>query len=280
MNFLRAFWQELTTAATGDGLAAGTTNNFTPHAQQVLALARKEADRYNHNFVGTEHLLLGLTALPEARGASVLVKLGLNLDALRLEIERLVGTGPDQKMAGLIPYTPRTKKVLELALKEAKALNHTHVGTEHILLGLLGEGDGVAARVLKNLGVDVARGRTEVLRELGAPDHLLTATNTVSSENENALIAQKQRGAVAVDISKRYDIYCSEGVQKTVVYRNALFKDRCKLLSMSEHEIRCDFFEIEQSNGQTVYVSSFSILKFCEPGSDIACDTLLPRTRE
>src|SRR5690242_10996878 len=108
-------------------------NNFTPRAQQVLALARKEADRFNHNFVGTEHLLLGLIKLGQGVAVNVLQKLGLDLETVRMEVEKQVGTGPDQKMIGNIPYTPRVKKVLALAAKEAKALNHTYVGTEHIL---------------------------------------------------------------------------------------------------------------------------------------------------
>lgn len=141
-------------------------NNFTPRAQQVLALARKEADRFNHNFVGTEHLLLGLIKLGQGVAVNVLQKLGLDLETVRMEVEKQVGTGPDQKMIGSIPYTPRVKKVLALAAKEAKALNHTYVGTEHILLGLLREGDGVAARVLKNLDVDIEQTRQEILKEL------------------------------------------------------------------------------------------------------------------
>ncbi len=141
-------------------------NNFTPRAQQVLALARKEADRFNHNFVGTEHLLLGLIKLGQGVAVNVLQKIGLDLETVRMEVEKLVGTGPDQKMIGNIPYTPRVKKVLNLAAKEAKALNHTYVGTEHILLGLLREGDGVAARVLKNMDVDIEQTRQEILREL------------------------------------------------------------------------------------------------------------------
>jgi ATP-dependent Clp protease ATP-binding subunit ClpC len=141
-------------------------NNFTPRAQQVLALARKEADRFNHNFVGTEHLLLGLIKLGQGVAVNVLQKMGLDLDTVRMEVEKQVGTGPDQKMIGNIPYTPRVKKVLALASKEAKALNHTYVGTEHILLGLLREGDGVAARVLKNLEVDIELTRQEILKEL------------------------------------------------------------------------------------------------------------------
>ncbi|MEO7297787.1 MAG: ATP-dependent Clp protease ATP-binding subunit [Verrucomicrobiota bacterium] len=141
-------------------------NNFTPRAQQVLALARKEADRFNHNFVGTEHLLLGLIKLGQGVAVNVLQKLGLDLDTVRMEVEKAVGTGPDQKMIGNIPYTPRVKKVLALAAKEAKQLNHTYVGTEHILLGLLREGDGVAAKVLKNLDVDIEQTRQEILKEL------------------------------------------------------------------------------------------------------------------
>ncbi len=141
-------------------------NNLTPRAQQVLALARKEADRFNHNFVGTEHLLLGLIKLGQGVAVNVLQKMGLDLETVRLEVEKQVGTGPDQKVLGNIPYTPRVKKVLALAAKEARALNHTYVGTEHLLLGLLREGDGVAARVLKNLDVDIEETRKEILREL------------------------------------------------------------------------------------------------------------------
>src|SRR3974390_1348164 len=141
-------------------------NNFTPRAQQVLALARKEADRFNHNFVGTEHLLLGLIKLGQGVAVNVLQKMGLDLETVRMEVEKQVGAGPDQKMIGNIPYTPRVKKVIALAQKEAKNLNHTYVGTEHLLLGLLREGDGVAAKVLRALDVDIEQCRQEILKEL------------------------------------------------------------------------------------------------------------------
>ncbi len=141
-------------------------SNFTPRAQQVLALARKEADRLNHNFLGTEHLLLGLIKLGQGVAVNVIQKMGLDLDTVRLEVEKQVGTGPDQKMIGNIPYTPRVKKVIALAQKEAKNLNHTYVGTEHLLLGLLREGDGVAAKVLRALDVDIEQCRQEILKEL------------------------------------------------------------------------------------------------------------------
>src|SRR2546426_8792177 len=141
-------------------------NNFTPRAQQVLALARKEADRFNHNFVGTEHLLLGLIKLGQGVAVNVLQKMGLDLETVRMEVEKQIGTGPETKMVGNIPYTPRVKKVLALAQKEAKQLNHNYVGTEHILLGLLREGEGAAARILKSLDVDIERCRNEILKEL------------------------------------------------------------------------------------------------------------------
>ncbi|MDA7917808.1 ATP-dependent Clp protease ATP-binding subunit [Akkermansiaceae bacterium] len=141
-------------------------NNFTPRAQQVLALARKEADRFNHNYIGTEHVLLGLIKLGQGVAVSVLQRMGLDLESVRMEVEKEVGTGPDDKNSTNIPYTPRVKKVLALANKEAKQLNHSYVGTEHILLGLLREGEGMAARVLTSLSVDLQTTRNEVLAEI------------------------------------------------------------------------------------------------------------------
>ena len=141
-------------------------NDFTPRAQQVLALASKEAERFNHNYVGTEHLLLGLIKLGEGVAVNVLQKMGLDLERVRMEVEKHVGPPPETKMIGNILYTPRVKKVLALAGKEAQALHHSYVGTEHLLLGLLREGEGVAARVLKSLEVDPARTRNEILKEL------------------------------------------------------------------------------------------------------------------
>ena len=132
-------------------------SNFTPRAQQVLALARKEADRLNHNFLGTEHLLLGLIKLGQGVAVNVLQKMGLDLETVRMEVEKQTPSGPDQKMIGNIPYTPRVKKVIALAQKEAKNLNHTYVGTEHLLLGLLREGDGVAVKVLRARDADPGR---------------------------------------------------------------------------------------------------------------------------
>jgi ATP-dependent Clp protease ATP-binding subunit ClpC len=176
-------------------------NNFTPRAQQVLALARKEADRFNHNFVGTEHLLLGLIKLGQGVAVNVLQKMGLDLETVRMEVEKQVGTGPDQKMIGNIPYTPRVKKVLALAAKEAKALNHTYVGTEHILLGLLREGDGVAARVLKNLDVDIEQTRQEILKELD-PNFNAQEESAVPEQPEKA--PSEKKGEVKTPALKAF----------------------------------------------------------------------------
>jgi predicted dehydrogenase len=140
--------------------------NLTPRAQRVFELARKEADRFNHNFVGTEHLLLGIIKLGQGTAFRVLQNVGLKLETVRLEVERQIGVGPDQKMIGNLPYTPRVKQVLALAAKEAGMLNHTYVGTEHILLGLLSEGNGVAARVLKKLDISIEETSKEILKEL------------------------------------------------------------------------------------------------------------------
>jgi len=180
-------------------------SNFTPRAQQVLALARKEADRFNHNFLGTEHLLLGLIKLGQGVAVNVIQKMGLDLETVRMEVEKQVGTGPDQKMVGNIPYTPRVKKVLALASKEAKALNHTYVGTEHILLGLLREGDGVAAKVLKNLDVDIEQCRQEILKEL---DPNFTgeepAVPPEASSGEKAAAGPEKKGEVKTPALKAF----------------------------------------------------------------------------
>lgn len=141
-------------------------SNFTPRACQVLALARKEADRLNHNFLGTEHLLLGLIKLGQGVAVQILKKRGASLEGLRSELEKQTPSGPDQKMIGNIPYTPRTKKVIALAQKEAKSLNHTYVGTEHLLLGMLREGDGVAAKVLVAHGLNLIDVRQEFLQAI------------------------------------------------------------------------------------------------------------------
>ena len=143
------------------------SNRFTERAQRVILIAQEEAKRLNHDYVGTEHLLLGLIALGEGVAAQVLANLGVDLRRVRSEIEKIVGTGDNVMLLGEIPFTPRAKKVLELAVEEAQNMGHNYVGTEHLLLGLIREEEGVAARVLENLGVRLDVVKEEVISLLG-----------------------------------------------------------------------------------------------------------------
>lgn len=161
--FERLFSVPMVLAGADSGKAE--LNNLTPRAQQALALARKAAEQSNHNFVGTEHLLLGIIYLGQGVAVNVLQRMNVDPQTVRVEVERQIGHGP-QKISGEIPYTPRVRKILALAAKEQEALKHTYLGTEHILLGLLREGDGVAARVLMNLNADLESVRREVMKEL------------------------------------------------------------------------------------------------------------------
>jgi len=141
---------------------------FTDRARKVMALAHQEAQRFNHEYIGTEHILLGLVKEGSGVGANVLRNLNVELRNVRLEVEKLVKSGPEMVTMGKLPQTPRAKKVIEYAIEEARNLNHNYVGTEHLLLGLLRERDGVAAQVLMNLGLKLDEVREEVLNLLGA----------------------------------------------------------------------------------------------------------------
>jgi len=141
---------------------------FTDRARKVMALANQEAQRFNHEYVGTEHVLLGLVKEGQGVAANVLHNLSVDLKKIRLEVEKIVKSGPAMVTMGKLPQTPRAKKVIEFAIEEARNLGHNYVGTEHLLLGLLREHDGVAAQVLMNLGLKLDEVRTEVLSILGA----------------------------------------------------------------------------------------------------------------
>jgi hypothetical protein len=147
-----------------DPQAGSGLSTFTPSAKQTLELARAEAPRFHHDFIGTEHVLLGLLTLENDSASNVLRRLGVDREAVRLEIEKLVGVGSAHETTSAIPFTPRAEKALVLAAREAKTLNHAQVGTGHIILGLLLEGSGVAALVLKNLGLDIERTREEICK--------------------------------------------------------------------------------------------------------------------
>jgi ATP-dependent Clp protease ATP-binding subunit ClpA len=138
---------------------------FTDRARRVVVLAQEEARRLDHNYVGTEHILLGLIREGEGVAAKALESLGISLDAVRQQVEQIIGRG-QQAPSGHIPFTPRAKKVLELSLREALLLGHNYIGTEHILLGLIREGNGVAPQVLVKLGADLNRVRQQVIQLL------------------------------------------------------------------------------------------------------------------
>jgi ATP-dependent Clp protease ATP-binding subunit ClpC len=140
-------------------------DKFTERARKGLSLAQEEAQRFRHNYIGTEHLLLGLMREDEGVAAKVLLNLGVRLDGVRQNIEAIIGRG-DQAVVGSIGLTPRAKKVIELAVDEARRMQHHSIGTEHILLGLVREGEGIAAHTIESMGVSLARVREETLRVL------------------------------------------------------------------------------------------------------------------
>jgi ATP-dependent Clp protease ATP-binding subunit ClpC len=138
---------------------------FTDQARRVVVLAQEESRMLNHNYIGTEHLLLGLIHEGDGGAATALEAMGISLEAVRQQVEEIVGKGQEAP-SGHIPFTPRAKKVLELSLRESLQLSHNYIGTEHILLGLVREGDGLAAQILVRLGADMAEVREQVLRQL------------------------------------------------------------------------------------------------------------------
>jgi len=155
-------------------------DKFTERARRVLSLAQEEAQRFNHNYIGTEHLLLGLVREGDGLAAKVLANLGIELNKVRSAVEFIIGRG-DRPPTGEVGLTPRAKKVIELAVDEARRLNHHYIGTEHLLLGLVREGEGIAAGVLESLGVNLEKVRAEttrILSQSGPQTHLQARTST------------------------------------------------------------------------------------------------------
>jgi Clp amino terminal domain, pathogenicity island component len=173
--------------AGGQALLSGARRRtmferFTDRARRVIVLAQEEARMLNHNYIGTEHILLGLLHEGEGIAAKALESLGISLDAVRQQVEEIIGQG-QQALSGHIPFTPRAKKVLELTRREAEQLGHTYIGTEHILLGLIREGNGVAAQVLVMLGADLNRVRQTVIQLLhGHPAKEPASTRSAAQE--------------------------------------------------------------------------------------------------
>jgi ATP-dependent Clp protease ATP-binding subunit ClpA len=171
---------------------------FTERARRVVVLAQEEARMLNHGYIGTEHLLLGLIHEGEGVAAKALESLGISLEAVRQQVETIIGRGKEPA-SGHIPFTPRAKKVLELSLKESRALGHDYIGTEHILLGLIREGQGVAAQVLVKLGADLNRVRQQVIQLL----HGQTGEEAASDRGQ--IKARGVRAGVIDDVLARID---------------------------------------------------------------------------
>jgi ATP-dependent Clp protease ATP-binding subunit ClpC len=172
MKLLKSFFAQIGAALKEQKQMQGEfSDQFTPRAREVFALAEDEAARLNHNFIGTEHVLLGFLKFNRGIAANVLRRQGVDLERVRTAVEGRVPPGPDLTILKPIPFTPLVKIVLDTAHKEAGALNHAYVGTEHVLLGLLAEGDGVAAHVLESFGLSVSQTRQEIRKELDPNFH-------------------------------------------------------------------------------------------------------------
>src|ERR671914_837842 len=169
--------------------------NFTERVRKVLAMAREEAARLHHEYVGTEHILLGLIREGEGVAATVLQNLNVELDEIQQKIEETVKKGKAAQTPGPdLPYTSRAKKVLELAMSEARELNHSYVGTEHLLLGLLREEKGIAAQVLNSLGVSLEEARAETLKLLGSDVQPGSGTGTGAGAAQGSGTGTTQKG--------------------------------------------------------------------------------------
>src|SRR5437899_2136548 len=151
-----------------EGQMRGRFDKFDEQAQRVLSLAQEEAARFNHNYIGTEHLLLGLLDVGDSRAVRILESLDVNPNKVRIQVEFIMGRG-DRTVSGEVRLTPRAKKVMELAVDEARRLNHRSIGTEHLLLGLIREGEGIAARVLESMGVNLERVRRAITQVAYVP---------------------------------------------------------------------------------------------------------------
>jgi ATP-dependent Clp protease ATP-binding subunit ClpA len=234
---------------------------LTPRAERLLQLANSHALRLNHNLLGTEHLLLGLASLREGRAISILDQMGIDLAELRARLEKEIEPGPSQGARHeKAQLTPRVEQVLALAAREAKAFHRDYAGTEDILLGIVSEGEGIAARLLHAAGVEAGGVRQAVReRSLAAAE----AERPADSDWPNP-------STVAfgfIESEKTYDVYCQEKGEDLTVYSGVRFKGVRKLFSTDEAaELSPEYVELENADGKVIYICSSCILKFHEPG--------------
>ena len=216
---------------------------FTDRARKVMQLANQEAQRFNHEYIGSEHILLGLVKEGSSVAANVLKNLDIDLRKIRLEVEKIIGSGPDMVIMGRLPQTPRAKKVAEYAIEEAKNLNHNYVGTEHLLLGLLREQEGVAAQVLMNLGLKLEDVRKEVLQLLGyeiASEESASGRELCAACSNRAGIMRERRREVAtvhhreppgrLRVPSRFDLCNSNSGTCALCWCSGGYARRCSAL--------------------------------------------------
>jgi ATP-dependent Clp protease ATP-binding subunit ClpA len=197
---------------------------FTPRARQVVVLAEDEARRLKHNYIGTEHLLLGLIREEEGIAARVLESLDVTVEEVRSQVSRIVGHG-DELASGPIPFTPRVQKILDLALREALSLGHNYIGTEHLLLGLASEGEGVAIRILLDFDADPRKIRDEIIRIMSGPGRQpnepslppedATELERARLEKEEAVEAQEFERAAELGGRERNILLAARGIEPT-----------------------------------------------------------------
>ena len=235
---------------------------LTPRAERLLQLANSHANRLNHDLLGTEHLLLGLADLGEGRAISILDQMGIDLVEIRTQLENRIEPGPAQgKRTGKAPLTPRVEQVLALAAKEAQTFHRDYAGTEDILLGIVSEGEGIAARLLHASGVE-ASGVRQSIRERS----LGSAEMDGPADSDWPRTARTSRTAL-VDAGKIYDVYCQEKGEELIVYSGVRFKGIRTLFPSDELAgLSAEFVELEKADGKTIFISSSSIVKFHEPG--------------
>jgi Clp amino terminal domain, pathogenicity island component len=195
---------------------------FTARARKVLSLAQEEAQRFNYSYVETEHLLLGLVRVDDGVAAKVLSDLGVDLNAVRVQVESIIGRG-DRVVLDNSGLTPRAKKVVELAVDEARRLNHQYIGTEHLLLGLVREGEGIAAKVLESLGLYLENVRTQTIQVLSHTSQATQATGGVASETEGAATAQQRPLGSHVSSTMHRQTH-------------PVFRDLLRVIPISEHQ--------------------------------------------
>lgn len=292
MKWFREFWAALNAPSSGvTKVPADLLGSFTPQATQVLALARTEAIGLQHGFIGTEHVLLGLLGDETGIVSRVLGRSGVDCLKARETVRKQIGAAPTTARPGRVanlPYTPRVKKILALAAKHARTLQHDHVGTEHILLGLVTEVDHVASRVLQGLGVDPQTAHRAVLSELGVDDGPLwpfegeaapASQEVIEAEREaisRTLPTPTRELTRSIDPRRRYDVYCVETDQRVVVYRSMRFLGRRELGEGDSGDPMNQFLELEPLNGQSVFVPLLRILKFGSPGAVIDGEVVPP----